>query len=51
MSAYKYSLDENLVANATTNPDNWCFNPKADVFQVRIKLERSDAGKYVSVYN
>ena len=34
VSAYKYHLDETLVANATHNPDNWCFNYMQDVEQV-----------------
>ena len=34
VNAYKYTLGENLVANASTNPENWCFNFKPDVDQV-----------------
>ena len=30
VSAYKYSLDEILVANSSTTPDNGCFNPFPD---------------------
>ena len=34
VNAYKYTLGENLVANASTNPENWCFNFRPDVNQV-----------------
>jgi hypothetical protein len=35
ISVYKYFLDESLVANVSSEPSNWCFNPNHDESQVK----------------